>query len=766
MAGQKFQYDESGSTFLYFLISFLGLVLVPCTFIFWPAETTPQDETKKKQICHCEGCIKKVARMKKPEKWKGLKKTFQRFILALGWLFLAFLVYKVQEFDYEYANFDPYEIIGVGLQASQAEIRKAYKKQSVILHPDKPTGDHQKFMRLQKAYEALTDETARRNYELYGNPDGPGAMHFGIALPSWIVEKENSLWVLGLYALVFMIGLPTAVAIWWYRSSKFSNDQVLLDTTQLYYYFIHKTPQMVFKRALMVLAASLEFEKGHNPEIVERPSDNIEIPSLIKQIPNLGEKNKERPLCFPYSIKARALLFAHLSRIPLKEETLDQDRLYIVKLCPTLINEMVNCVSQLIMLAYAGRIPRIPSLDTIEATMKLSPHVVQALIEGKSSLLQLPHVTDDIIRHFVSKKKQIKTIHQLVALPSEERRQMLRTLTEDQYNDVMRVCEKLPHLEMSVNYEVVDDDDSGVFTAGAIVTVTVNLHRSSLEELFHEKHVDLTKTSEEMKEKRESQIIKSSGWRRPQSSWKGKASKKNKPNHVIKNKKDKVHDKDADKEKEAKKLANGREKKMRLKKTKLERVEDIENDSEDDDSASHSDESEAGEADTESHRDEKNGIDEDAEWEKFQRGLTKREKVLEGKSKLSHCVHSPYFTDDKQEYWWAYVCDRKKRSLITAPFQITNLVTNEEVQLKFTAPMKPGIYTFQVCVRSDSYLGFDICEDIKLDVKEAREIPTAHPQWEEFSSDEDEDEDDDAGVGNDDDESEYTTDDEVTDDSD
>lgn len=44
--------------------------------------------------------------------------------------------------------------------------------------------------------------------------------------------------------------------------------QVLLDTTQLYYYFFHKTPHMVFKRALMVLAASLEFEKGHNPEIV------------------------------------------------------------------------------------------------------------------------------------------------------------------------------------------------------------------------------------------------------------------------------------------------------------------------------------------------------------------------------------------------------------------------------------------------------------------------------------------------------------------
>lgn len=39
------------------------------------------------------------------------------------------------------------------------------------------------------------DDEARKNWEKYGNPDGPGAMSFGIALPSWIVEKENSVLV-------------------------------------------------------------------------------------------------------------------------------------------------------------------------------------------------------------------------------------------------------------------------------------------------------------------------------------------------------------------------------------------------------------------------------------------------------------------------------------------------------------------------------------------------------------------------------------------
>lgn len=44
-------------------------------------------------------------------------------------------------------------------------------------------------------YFSLTDEEAKKNWEEHGNPDGPGATTFGIALPKWIVERENSVWV-------------------------------------------------------------------------------------------------------------------------------------------------------------------------------------------------------------------------------------------------------------------------------------------------------------------------------------------------------------------------------------------------------------------------------------------------------------------------------------------------------------------------------------------------------------------------------------------
>ena len=40
-------------------------------------------------------------------------------------------------------------------------------------------------------------------------------------------------------------------------------------------------------------------------------------------LPNLEEKHKEKPLCYPYSVKARALLHAHFNRLELPQNTLE-----------------------------------------------------------------------------------------------------------------------------------------------------------------------------------------------------------------------------------------------------------------------------------------------------------------------------------------------------------------------------------------------------------------------------------------------------------
>ncbi|XP_060516867.1 translocation protein SEC63 homolog [Cylas formicarius] len=746
--GQKFQYDESGGTFFYFLLSFLALILIPVTIFYWPRKKKPDPDQEKKE-CKCPGCLLKREYLQKAEPWRETKNLLIKFVIILGWLALIFLVYKVSQFDYEMANFDPYEILRISPGSSQAEIKKAYRELAKILHPDKDTGDEKEFMKLSKAHQALTDEESRRNWEKYGNPDGPGAMSFGIALPSWIVEKENSVWVLGLYALVFMVALPIVVGTWWYRSIKFTGDQVLLDTTQMYYYFFHKTPHMALKRVIMILAASLEFDKKHNYEIIERQSDNEEVPQLIKKLPNLNEKNKERPLCYLYSIKARAIIHAHLGRVPLNPNTLEQDRRYLIAKCPYLIQEQVNCVNQLILLAYAQKIEHLLKIGTLENCMKLCPMIVQALWDYKSPLLQLPYINDDNLKYFLSKKRQIKSLQQFAQLKSDERRHLLRSFSDDEYENVMKVLGRMPFIDFQITVEVMDDDNPTEVTAGAIVTVTVHLTRNDMSTLFGDETVientEITENGvEEVKEGGDAEsdaiAVRRPAWLKQKRGGGKKTKKSTKPSRSAGNVKSKAED------------SPSTEKKTKEVKIKHEE--------ESDDSGEESD-ADTNEKDDKSSGDESvqksNNEDGDQEWEKF-RKLHEQEKSLEGKSKSSHPVHCPYFPQDKQEYWWTYICDRKSKTLLTAPYHVTSLVEKETIHLKFTAPLWPCVCTFTVCLRSDSYIGFDQQKDFTLDVKQAPAAITAHPQWE-FEDSEEEN-----PLEKADPESEYTTDEDLPDD--
>ncbi|KAK8915231.1 hypothetical protein H634G_08110 [Metarhizium anisopliae BRIP 53293] len=68
---------------------------------------------------------------------------------------------------------DYYKILGVDKQATNKQLKAAYKKLAVKFHPDKRNGDeesaHQKLVELSEAYEVLSDAELRQIYDRHGH---------------------------------------------------------------------------------------------------------------------------------------------------------------------------------------------------------------------------------------------------------------------------------------------------------------------------------------------------------------------------------------------------------------------------------------------------------------------------------------------------------------------------------------------------------------------------------------------------------------------
>lgn len=268
----------------------------------------PYDNENKYINCHCSKCKERYKNYRLKIKSKNINKTLIYYICAFIVTVLLFIECCKQAKNSSNKRFDPYEILEISEFSSRLEIKKAYKALSLKYHPDKNLNNKdakEKFMNINKAYRALTDEKAKENFKKYGNPDGPGLLSYGYALPFFLVQGKAGSYVLMIFAISMVIIFPILFIRWHKNSKKYSSYGILNETLPFYYNSLNKDIQIT--HLPYIIGMSKEFEE------MDITYDENEIKKIFNVfIPYFPNNSKKDNIPFK-NILAIAMLYVHFS---------------------------------------------------------------------------------------------------------------------------------------------------------------------------------------------------------------------------------------------------------------------------------------------------------------------------------------------------------------------------------------------------------------------------------------------------------------------
>jgi len=361
-------------------------------------------------------------------------------------------------FDAELASFDPFKILGVNSNAEEKEIRKAYRKLSLAYHPDKNQGNkiaEEMFMKVAKAYEALTDDDAKQNWLEYGNPDGKQSLEVSIGLPTFLLNETNHYAILCIYLGVLVVIIPAIVAAWYQHSRQFGENNVMYET---YSFFLHVLSQhSTIKMLPEVLAGAAENR-------IASSGDSAKHEDVVCLLTKLRQGLWQKPRFeHPIVLKCNALLHAHVHRLELSL-CLSIDLRKILINSPVLVDAMME-------LAQSQRWLQ-TSINIVDFSQCLS----QALWIKDHSLAQLPHFGNREIQHCIKGKGAVKGLREYLNVPNAHKKGVLG-MSDLQCADIMHACQLMPTLRCKIKLYVEDEHE---IAERDLVTLLLSFERTNL----------------------------------------------------------------------------------------------------------------------------------------------------------------------------------------------------------------------------------------------------------------------------------------------
>eukprot|EP00929_Paragymnodinium_shiwhaense_P011933 TRINITY_DN11834_c0_g1_i1.p1 TRINITY_DN11834_c0_g1~~TRINITY_DN11834_c0_g1_i1.p1 ORF type:complete len:668 (+),score=215.43 TRINITY_DN11834_c0_g1_i1:170-2173(+) len=464
-------YDDTA--FYYFASSVLLVIAIPWTYnvvcdILFPGAAQVEAHFPKKsrtgstyRYCSTEPMVTKVDKARK-EAGKISTSTIGSYVSRGGliavWLILVFMVSKVGT-EKEIKAFDPFEILEVSTGASAPDIKKAYRRLSLIYHPDKNPDDPlaaSRFIQITKAYSSLTDETAKANYEKYGNPDGPTSTKVGIGLPRFLLDKDNHLMILCAFFFFLLFVVPMTFICYYQRTKNYAANGVMIETLQFLGYYINEATRV--KNCPELLAASAE-SRG----MLTRPTDNAQMKPLSQQV----VEHKKRQFTVPIIMKNSFLIWGHMQRLHHEmtaELRADCDELlkYSLKISQAMIE--IACMREWFF--------------TAQSMIEFRRCLIQALDLKSSQLLQIPHFTEEILKHCHRGKHSISTLTDFLKKEPDERKGLAK-MDPQQLQDVEAFCHHISDMQLTAKVEVEDETE---IVVGDVATVSASLLRKNLRE--------------------------------------------------------------------------------------------------------------------------------------------------------------------------------------------------------------------------------------------------------------------------------------------